>query len=115
MWTDWKVPHRELRAGKRGLHLYQRGMKTSQQLCLVEVSASPSMRGSLENLVPFDEIGNPTAPSKVHPWQGEKVGVQMEQPWWARGPSWDRISLGTGWVISGKILSISEPVFPSEK
>lgn len=112
MRTDWKAPPR---TESRKI---QASLKRDGDFPAVlpggglRLTCSESL--FLENLGPLDEIGNPTAPNKVDPWQGEGVGVQMEPPWRARGPSWDRISLGTGWVISGKTWSISEPVFPSE-
>lgn len=56
-----------------------------------------------------------TATNKLHPRQGGDLDVQAERhggrPWWARDTSRDRISPDTSWVISGKLLSLSEPRF----
>ena len=56
-----------------------------------------------------------TATNKLHAGQEGDLDVQAGQhcgrPWWARDTSRDRISPGTSWVMSGKLLSLSEPQF----
>lgn len=50
-----------------------------------------------------------TATNKLHPRQGGDLDVQAERH--CGDTSRDRISPDTSWVISGKLLSLSEPQF----